>query len=180
MLVEKNWKTKCRHRVLEVAALSDPFEICELFQEFGTKKYIYKIRHSKLGIVLKFGMSCPETDNTEPGERLYRQIGHAASWGRKKIQGPNGSEWNNIETTYRQLFKRKLNRQDLIVDVWDLTNYEFRTINPKLEIIAIENSLIEEYESITGRRPIGNIKDESTVKYRSAIPVGLIDSLTES
>lgn len=180
MKVEENWQKKCCHRILEVTTLNDPYEICRLFRQYNTTKYVYKIRHRKLGVVLKFGMSCPETDLTEPGERLYRQIGHAASWGSKKIQGPSGRDWENIELAFRQLYKRKLIRQDLIVDIWDLTNYEFRTINPKFEIIAIENSLIEEYQRITGNMPIGNIKSECAIKRKSAIPVDLLENLIES
>ena len=180
MNIKQNWKDHCIFRTLEVSYLSDPFEICDLFKEYGIKKYIYKIRHQKLGIVLKYGMSCPDADSTEPGERLYRQLGHAASWGRKSIQGPNGSDWMLIEAAYKNLYKRRLNRCDLVVDIWDLTNFPFRTINPKLEIIAIENSLIEEYENITGKRPIGNIKSESSIKKKSAIPMNLLESLIES
>ena len=53
--------------------------------------------------------------------------------------------------------------------VWDLTNYEFDTIDYWQEINKMEAHFIDRYTKFYGYKPIGNINDEKNAMFRPAI-----------
>jgi hypothetical protein len=175
MKVNPNWRQYATKHEICGAKLTDPYEIVDLFKSQKIDKFVYRIKCK--GIVGKFGMSCPKAKSAVPGDRLYRQIGHAVSWGALRLTGSSGADWRIVEEDFENLYGFKPSHKDMHITVWDLTNYPFETINPFDEVHAIECSLIEEYVNIVGEKPIGNINDEANVKRKSGISKKLAESL---
>jgi hypothetical protein len=175
MKANPNWKYHAKQHEICLARLSDPYDIVELFKMHRIEKFLYRITYK--GIVLKFGMSCPKSLSAIPGDRVYRQIGHACSWGTKRLTGSSGADWRIIEEDFEKLYGFKPDHRDMTVTVWDVSNYPFETLNPFDEVNAIENSLIEEYVNIVGQKPIGNINDEANIKRKSGISKKLAEAL---
>jgi hypothetical protein len=144
--------------------MTSPREIIVIMKKLKISRYVYEIKFK--GMTVKYGMSDAET--TYPGERLYRQIGHLESWGNQKINGPNGSEFEEISHNFYVKNNLKLDHNDITVSIWNFDNYTFKTTNPTMEINIAEEYLIKNYEKIYNEKPIGNIDDGTSFKKRSA------------
>jgi len=160
-------------KTIKLSDLSRPSEIMNLMS--GVSRYVYRINYK--GLVLKYGMSAPQAYSMEWGERVYRQVAHARSWGKLRINGSSGSDWLEIEHDFKKLYKKKIHHKHLVVHIWDLTNYEFVTIDPRTEIEYIESYLILQYANLVGEKPIGNIHDEDNNLYKPSINRTVMDTL---
>ena len=160
--MKTNWETIPKI-VIDVSKLSDPAQICRLLNFHKIDKYLYKVMYK--GIVIKFGMSA---DNSRVyGERIYRQIGHSASWPTsQRLTGSSGADWRIIEEDFKNLYGFDLNRQHMTITVWNVTDYNFRSVNSRNEILSMEAELIQNYIDAVGEKPIGNINDEIHNKER--------------
>jgi len=169
-----NWQEIPRYS-LEVKLLKSSYEICLMMKTSKIDKYVYRIKHK--GLVLKFGMSA---DNSRTyGERLYRQIGHCESWGNKRLVCSSGSDWRIIEEDFYKKYQSKIDKNELIITIYDLTNYPFESINPWDEVYYIEQTLINQYKDIVGEKPIGNINDDHNIMYKARIKKVTFDNLFE-
>ena len=175
MKINHNWQQLAKKHHIDVGLITDPYDIVHYFKFHNIKKYLYRINwtHS----VLKFGMSCPSARTALPGERLYRQIGHATSWGERCLTGSSGADWLIIEKDFEKAYGIIPCHNKMTATIWDVSNYPFETINPFYEVNAMENILIEEYVKIVGQKPIGNINDEANARRRSGISKKLIEDL---
>ena len=77
-----NWNSFPKYTI-DIGDLSAPIEVVYFFKKYAIDKYVYRIMFK--GIVLKFGMSAPESSTRDWGERVYRQIGHCAKIGRAHV-----------------------------------------------------------------------------------------------
>ncbi len=161
-----------RH-VIEVADLQSPYDICRYFEIYKIDYYVYQINYK--GICLKFGMSADNSKNY--GERLYRQIAHAESWGDKRISGSSGADWRIVEDDFYRLYGIKIDMKDVTIRIWDATHYPFETMTPWDEVVAMETKLIEQYESLMCKKPIGNINDNANVIRRPKVRKGVFQDL---
>lgn len=168
-----NWNSIPRY-TLNINELADPYDICRFMSKRKIDKYLYRIKYK--GIVLKFGMSSDNSKNY--GERLYRQIGHDQTWP-KPLNGPSGADWLIIERDFSKKYGIQVTKDHLEVEVWDLTNYEFKSLTPRDEILRLESELISMYVSIVGEKPIGNIYDDESVFRRGMISVSLFERYFE-
>lgn len=150
---------------IDVKSLTSPYEICKRMSAAKIDKYIYRINYK--GIVLKYGMSADKS--RAYGERLYRQIGHAESWGNKRLVCSSGADWRIIEDDFKKLYGYPIDKDDLKICIWDTTNYPFTTINPWDEIYHMEQELILKYKEIVGSKPLGNINDDKNIMYKGYI-----------
>jgi len=162
--MEINWSIISTYS-LNVSTLNDPYDICKMMRKAKIDKYVYQI--SWKGIVIKYGMSA---DNSRAyGERLYRQIGHSKSWGEKRLVCSSGADWRIIEGDFFKTYGFDLDKDNLHIKIWDITNYPFETVDSWDEVYYIEQELIETYKRLTGSKPIGNINDDRNIMYKAYI-----------
>lgn len=162
---------------LDGAKLTGPSLICHALAHFNIDKYLYRIVYK--GIVIKFGMSADKSRNY--GERLYRQVGHSASWPIElRLRGHSGADWRVIEEDFIRLYGIVIDIKDCKITVWDVTNYPFESINSREEILAMEAELISNYEKIVGQKPIGNINDEAWYMEKAHIKKETMSNIFEN
>jgi hypothetical protein len=151
---------------INIGSLKLPTDILSIMKARGIIRYLYRINYRRT--VIKFGMSCPKSG--APGERLYRQIGHAKGWiGQGRLGGQNGADWRVIEETFAETYGGEIIKDDITVKIWDLTNYVFASSNIREEVNRMEAELIEQFINIAGILPIGNLRDEQSVKAKSRV-----------
>jgi len=162
---------------IDIGKLSDPAQICRIMNTHNIDKYLYKVMYK--GIVIKFGMSA---DNSRVfGERVYRQIGHSASWDAgMRLTGSSGSDWRIIEEDFMNLYGMTLDRQHMTVTVWNVTNYNFKSVNSRNEILSMEAELIDNYIKAVGEKPIGNVNDEINQKERYFVGKEVMSNIFEN
>lgn len=161
------WNTFPKYTI-NIGELSAPIEISHFFRQRDIDKYTYCIMFK--GIVIKYGMSAPESKSREFGDRVYRQIGHCFTWGvDKRLDGSSGADWLIIERDFKTRYGFDINHEHIKVIVWDVTNYPFLSIRPFREVEEMESELINYYLEHFGEKPIGNINDEANKLNRSFI-----------
>jgi hypothetical protein len=159
-----NWSAIPTHNI-DVGKLTDPTDICALMKQHKIRQYVYRIKYK--GLVIKYGMS---TDNSKAyGDRVYRQIAHAASWGTRRINGPNGADWRVVEEDFKNTYGFELDKKHLTIQIYNMTNYPFTTVNHRDEVYFVEQELIEEYRRLVGEKPIVNLHDDTLHKRRGYI-----------
>lgn len=162
-----NWETFPKYTI-SIGNFSAPADIMQSFKKYNIDKYVYCIMYK--GIVIKFGMSAPESYSRDWGERVYRQLGHCNSWGNGiRIDGSSGADWLIIERDFKSLYGIDLDHKDIKLIVWDVTNYKFQSFTPFKEVEAMESELIANYLEQFGEKPIGNINDEANKRNRAFV-----------
>lgn len=136
------------------------------------KLYTYEF-NSTFG-VLKYGSS---KDNEWKrhgvyGDRIYRQANHIPGW--PQCAGPltSGNDMLNILAHYPTLTKK-----DVIIRVWDMTNYPFLAKADPKEVEEFECELIDDYKRIHGHAPIGNPKDMTFAGKKTVVPDAVFDHM---
>jgi hypothetical protein len=157
--------------------LQSPVDVCKVFSHYNIDKYVYCINFK--GIVIKYGMSAAEGTNRMWGERVYRQLAHCHSWGSQRIDGSSGKEWFIIEQDFKNTYGIDIDHRDVIVTVWDATNYQFESFHPSFEVEQMEAELINNYIDLVGSKPIGNINDEAYKQNKSFVNKKVHDNLFE-
>jgi hypothetical protein len=157
--------------------LNSPADISKIFEHYQIDKYVYCIKFK--GIVIKYGMSAPESHSRMWGERLYRQLAHCYSWGTQRINGSSGADWLVIERDFKNLYGVDIDHKDIVVNVWDVTHYKFASFQPFFEVEQMEAELINEYIDLVGAKPIGNINDEANKRNKTFVNKQLHNTLFE-
>lgn len=165
--------------LFDVSELAKPRDIVRVFKKNNIDFYVYEIIHlgrqGQPTFTLKYGMSA---DNSRDfGERAYRQIAHCTSWGRLRIKGNSGADFFVTEHEIKDQYGIDLDHKLLRLRVWDMTAYQFDTINYDLEIRKIESYFIDQYKKVYGRKPIGNLNDEHNALFRPLIRKDVFNSL---
>ena len=160
---------------LHIKDISSPIEINHFFKKYNIDKYVYRIKFK--GIVLKFGMSSPKSESRDWGDRLYRQIAHCTSWKEQRIDGSSGADWLVIERDFKEKYGIEIDHSKLVCTVWDVTDYNFESFDPSLEVEKMESELIEQYVQIVGEKPIGNLNDHVNAQNRSYVPKETYDTI---
>lgn len=175
MIVNKfDWDSIPAH-TLNIHDISYPHDLSNFFKYRGIDKYVYRI--TCRGIVLKYGMSAAKSRHRDWGERVYRQIAHCQSWGKDKIDGSSGCDWLIIERDFKNRYGIDIHHHDLSIKVWDVTNYDFKSVNPFNEIEEMETELIDMYTALVGEKPIGNINDQANKRNRAFVSKETADRL---
>lgn len=169
-----NWDDIPRY-TLKIKDLSEPYDICRFMQKRKIDIYLYRIKFN--GFVLKFGMSADNSRNY--GNRIYRQIGHGSDWP-TQLNGSSGADWLIIERDFRARYGIHITKNQLEVEIWNLSNYKFKSLNPRAEVLRLESELISMYVSIVGEKPIGNIYDDESIFKRNMISASLFEQYFES
>lgn len=153
---------------IDVGMLQAPSEIQQTFKDYNIDKYVYCIMFK--GIVIKYGMSAPKSISRDPGDRVYRQIGHCCTWGKdKRLNGSSGADWLVVERDFKDHYGINIDHKHIKIIVWNVTNYQFRSLNPFKEVESMESELINYYLEHYGEKPIGNINDEANKLNRSFV-----------
>jgi len=152
--------------VISCRGMKTPSEILAVFRKLEIEKFPYAIVHDN--ILVKYGASAPATKNTEPGERVYRQVGRLLSFGKNRLTGPNSKEFGITDEKYQDLYGTPMNHNDIRVFVWPMDDYDFDTTNPWTEVNWAEQELIAAYVKFHGELPIGNLDDGTLMNGKSA------------
>lgn len=171
-----DWSQFPRHNIV-YGVLQNPVDICKIFAHYKIDKYVYCIKFK--GIVVKYGMSAPESSSRIWGERVYRQLAHCYSWGAQRIDGSSGAEWVIIERDFKNTYGIDINHKDITAIVWNVTNYQFESFQPFFEVESMEAELINNYIELVGSKPIGNINDEANKRNKSFVSRKIHDNLFE-
>ncbi len=141
----------------------DAKEIKTPLRDREVKKYVYTFI-SIFG-VMKFGSSKnKEWEKGQYGDRIYRQAHHIPGWATTQAgKNTSGDDFIPVINQYPTLTK-----DQVLIKVWDMTDYPFLSSVAPKELEEFENELIQDYVSLFGVRPIGNKKDMS---YASNISV---------
>lgn len=175
-MYKTNWQLIPKFTI-DGAKLDNPSVICAALAHYNIDKYLYRIVYK--GIVVKFGMSADKSRNY--GERLYRQIGHSASWpDTVRLRGHSGADWRIIEEDFKKLYGFDIAVKNCNITVWNVTNYPFESVNSRNEILAMEAELISNYEKIVGQKPIGNINDEAWYMEKAQIKKETLSNIFEN
>lgn len=153
---------------IDCSDLNEPSDICEFFKKNKIDKYVYTVLYKDM-IIVKIGMSAAKSKSRLWGERVYRQLAHAYSWGESKIEGSSGADWLVIERAFERKYKVKLDHRKLTIAIWDVTNYDFQSLSPFKEVEAMESEKINDHINLYGDKPIGNINDEASKRDRSFV-----------
>jgi hypothetical protein len=162
-----NYTTVWKHlpvTSIPLEGMTTPWDIINKVKSLGVKNYVYEIKCNN--ITIKYGMSCAET--TQPGERLYRQIGHLASWGASRLYGMNGFEFILIDDEFKNMYSKNMNHNNITIDLWNFDNYPFRTMSMFKEINDAELELIDCYKNKHNKLPFGNLFDGQVTQVKSA------------
>jgi hypothetical protein len=161
---------------IDVRDLEKPFEISNHFKQRSIDKYVYCIMFK--GIIIKYGMSAPKSYTRDWGERVYRQIGHCYSWGEKiRLNGSSGSDWLIIERDFKNLYGIDLDHRYIKIIVWDVTKYDFKSVDPFDEVRAMESEKINNYRLEYGETPVGNIHDEENYLNRHYVKTAVFNNV---
>lgn len=140
---------------IDLSKCNDFTDVRAIMKKYGIKKYTYTFG-CKEGI-LKHGLS--GDDNSQIGERIYRQAGHLKGWN-KRLNSSSGSDMRIISDSYEEKYGKPLDRKDMWIRVYDFTDAQF----PDIEIEMHETHLIQEtIQHSDGCAPMGN-KDCKTKK----------------
>ena len=172
--VKIQWNTIPTYNI-DVGNLTRPYEICDIMKNKGTDRYIYRITYK--GIVLKYGISSDNSKNN--GDRLYRQIAHGSFWGPLQNHGSNGRDFRGVEESLLEEYGITIDRKHLSVKIYDVSNYDFQTIDPFKEMEVMESELIDRFIEATGQKPIGNIEHKKFSSKVPGIPAVLYNGLFE-
>jgi hypothetical protein len=104
-------------------------------------------------------------------------LAHAFSWGYLRIDGSSGADWLVIERDFKLEYGIDLDHRKLSLIVWDVTNYNFKSYTPFKEVEDMERERIEEHIKLTGKKPIGNINDESNKRNRTYVSKQLFEKV---
>jgi hypothetical protein len=159
---------------IDLEKLNTPVEISSIVKSFGTVKYVYTFMY--FDEVLKHGISVDK--KSIPGERIYRQAGHAEGWPKQLAPGSAGDDMRDIAEKYFIKNGKSLNRRGMKIIVRDLTNVESPSITDKnLHVKQLERQLIKEYKDAHNELPIGNVKDEAYIDNKTCVSKTVFDRL---
>lgn len=170
-----NWDSFPTYYIL-CKQLTAPSDLCSFFKRHKIKKYVYRFVYDDT-ITVKIGMSAPNSTSQVWGERVYRQLAHAFSWGDKRIDGSSGADWLIIERDFKLKYGVDLDHTKLMLIVWDVSNYDFQSFNPFKEVESMESEKIAQHTQLLGEKPIGNINDEANKRHRPFVSVDAYNSI---
>jgi hypothetical protein len=150
-------------------------EILDEMKSLGITDYVYTFEFT--GNIIKHGLSTPKKPRGQLGERIYRQAGNLNGWN-KKLTGPNGKDMDEIDAEYFKQTGHHLNRKGMKITVRDLTNVKSPTVtDDKWHVKQLESELIQQHIDQFGKKPIGNINDQSYIINKPFINSKLWDNL---
>lgn len=161
---------------IDLEKLNTAVEVSSIVKGFGTINYVYTFRYR--GEIIKHGISVDK--KSIPGERIYRQAGHLLGWDKQLAVGSAGDDIRLTDAKYYVKTGTNLNRKGMTITVYDLTNLESPSFADKhLHVKQLERQLLKEYEGKHGELPIGNVKDESYIDYKTCVTKSTWERLFE-
>ena len=152
--------------------LAQASDLCGILKAHGVKKYAYAIKH--LGQIVKIGMSADNAYNH--GDRIYRQVANIPGWSTVPRSGC-GKDILEVINDYQREMGVNIHKDDCTIEVWDVTHVEQLSMRPQRTAEDAENELLDQYEEIHGRLPIGNPKDTRKITGKPFVPARVFDQL---
>jgi hypothetical protein len=142
--------------------LSDLTDYCEISQyckENNIMRYAYSFSHRRdaPNSVWKFGRS----DCGVEGDRAYRQAGNLPGWPTRMPRSPYGHEMRDIVLDYEALnpsMAGLVHKNDMFIDFWNVTYLKSYNANPRDNSQQAEIQLYNQYVTMFGKKPFGNLR----------------------
>ena len=157
--------------------LSYDFKVREI------QSYIYGFTHNYAPghpyDVIRYGQSNDnEWRRGTFGSRVYREAGNIPGW-ENPLTGPNGEEMLlEYLPSYQARTGRIVHKDDVAVQVWDFTNFDFPAIDKiQLYLEKVENYQMTQYESAHGHIPHGNKSNEAHAVNKTFVYDNHFDTL---
>lgn len=161
----------------------NPIELSHHFSQRDIKTYIYGFTHSYAPghpyDVIRYGQSNDnEWQRGTFGSRVYREAGNIPGWARP-LTGPNGEEMRlDYLPRYQSKTGRIVHKDDVAVQVWDFTNFNFPSISQiQLYLEKVEHHQMTEYANVKGYIPHGNKSDEGHAANKTFVSDELFGTL---
>ena len=139
--------------IIALSTLSYPRDILKIMKESEIGPYAYTFNFKN--IVAKIG----ESNNycaSQSGERIYRQSGHIPGW-KVMLDGPAGMEMGDIVRKFKEVYNIEVHKNDATINIYNASHLV--PYHGDVAAKCAESHLMNQYERLHGRLPIGNIKD---------------------
>lgn len=133
--------------------MTRPLAITQL--NIKTKAYFYAIYCRNR--LVKYGISYNDHEIIFLA-RLYRQLGHLASFGESRLTGDNDITFRETEQAFFKQYGIELDHNEVTVELQLFDDYPFETTNPRTELENYESSMIQAFVQRYGHLPPGNTK----------------------
>jgi hypothetical protein len=153
-------------------------DITAMVAPMKIQRYTYEFRLVRVFLdnytqrVFKFGRSDNHQSHT-PVERIYRLAGHLPGWDSTlniPLRGPSGDDMIDICENYYKLTGHRILKDDVIIRIHDFTNIPSPSqSDPEFLIKKHERYLIKQYKETYGVLPVGNVRDEGFMDYKSTV-----------
>lgn len=159
--------------VIELNDLTCASEICNIMKSKGVQDYAYTIKY--INFILKIGMSAKMS--RVHGERVYRQAANIPGWSQVML-GSSGKDIIPVLQIFEQQNQTRISRIDCSIEIWDMTKEPKLALGkPQYNAKLAEDTLLDQFEEIYNRLPVGNFKDTRTVTTRNYVSSYLFDDL---
>lgn len=153
--------------------LESASEICQIMKSMGICDYAYRFKHKDN--TLKIGMSADYS--VAYGDRIYRQAANIPGWD-KRMLGSSGKDMIDVIEEYKNSTGLTVNRSDCVIEVWDVTKEQQVALGRhKHKAELAESVLLDQYEKIHNKLPIGNFKDTRKTSRRGYVSVAVFADL---
>jgi hypothetical protein len=157
---------------IKLSTLKEPYDIVRLLKRANITSFAYEFNY--FNDVMKYGVQY-DSNEQEPGERVYRQSFHLPGWDTRASPNSAGNDMLDIIEHFPSI-----DRKDVAIRIWDMTNYpRASSIDTKFEVNLLERHLIKEHIDNIGYKPAGNIKDESHMDNKGCITDKMFASIFE-
>ena len=163
---------------VKVKDLKKPAGLMRILKDHGIEDYSYSVRHynpvTQTWEIIKIGMSADNATNY--GDRIYRQVANLPGW----PTIPRSSCGKDILPAihdYQVTTGLTVHKDECLVEIWDVSAAPQRGLTAKKAAEDAENELLDQYENIHGKLPIGNPKDTRKITGKPFVTNTLWDDL---
>lgn len=158
---------------IDLAELASASEICQTMKSLGICDYAYIFKH--LNNIMKIGMSADYS--VAYGDRIYRQAANMPGWFQSML-GSSGKDIIDVIREYEKATGLTVNRLDCTIEVWDVSKEPQTALGRhKHKAELAETMLMDQYEAVHNRLPVGNFKDTRKSSRRGYVSVDVFNNL---
>lgn len=160
---------------INLADMDVASEICQIMKSLGICDYAYRFKHKDN--TLKIGMSADYS--VAYGDRIYRQAANIPGWNQSML-GSSGKDMIDVIREYSKDTGLTVSREDCTIEIWDVTKEPQVALGRhKHNAELAESILMDQYEAVHNRLPVGNFKDTRKSSRRGYISIDLFNDLFE-
>lgn len=155
-----NYSFEPPKHVIHLSEIKDAAYVQRYCRQHNIFFMVYSIKWK--AETLKYGIQ-HKVRNSQPGERLYTQIGWMPGWARGPLKRcpDTGEAINKMINYIEEKYASAFNKNDVTVEIMDFTDYDFTNReNRYAEMQNWEEHYKKKFFELHGHYPIGNPKQE--------------------